>query len=54
MGFSAVRGGRTEVSIVSGGKRAFMYGSVASWISSGESRFEKSRTGWEIVSSKQS
>jgi hypothetical protein len=50
MGFSAVRGGRTEVSIVSGRKRAFMYGSVAAWISSGESRSEKSRTGWEIVS----
>jgi hypothetical protein len=45
MGFSAVRGGRTEVSIVSGGKRAFIYSSVAAWISSGESRSEKSRTG---------
>ena len=45
MGFSAMRGGRTEVSIVSGGKRAFIYSSVAAWISSGESRSEKSRTG---------
>ena len=48
--FSAVRGGRTEVSIISGGKRAFMYGSVAAWISSGESRSAKSKTGLRVVS----
>jgi hypothetical protein len=54
MGFSAVRGGRTEVSIVSGGKRAFIYGPVAAWISSGESKSEKSRTGLEIISTEES
>ena len=48
--FSAVRGGRTEVSIISGGKRALMYGSVAAWISSGESRSAKSKTGLRVVS----
>lgn len=45
IGFSAFRGGRTEVSIVSGGKRAFIYGSVAAKISSDESRVAKSKTG---------
>jgi hypothetical protein len=44
IGFSAVNGGRTEVSIVSGGKRASMYGSVATRISSGVSSSAKSRT----------
>lgn len=46
MGFSAVSGGRIEMSIVSGGNRASIYGSVAAWISSGESSSAKSRTGW--------
>jgi hypothetical protein len=45
MGFSAVAGERTDVSIVSGGKRAFKYGSVASCTSSGESNSAKSKTG---------
>lgn len=45
MGCSADTGGRTEVSIESGGKRAFMYVSVAACISSGESSSAKSRTG---------
>lgn len=45
MEFSADIGGRTEVSIVSGGKRASMYGSVAACISSGLLRSSKFRTG---------
>jgi hypothetical protein len=47
MGFSVETGGRTDVSIVSGGKRLFMNDSVAVWISSGESSSAKSRTGCE-------
>lgn len=47
MEFSEDIGGRIEVSIVSGGKRAFMYGSVAAWISSEDSRSSKFKTGWE-------
>lgn len=47
MEFSADRGGRIEVSIVSGGKRAFMNGSVAACTSSGESSRAKSKTGNE-------
>lgn len=46
MGCSGETGGSIEVSIVSGGNRAFMYGSVAAWISSGESSSAKLRTGW--------
>merc|ERR1711939_1300140 len=45
MEFSTESGGKTEVSIESGGKRAFMYDSVAACISSGESSSAKSRTG---------
>jgi hypothetical protein len=45
MGCSALTSGMTELSILSGGKRAFMYGSVAASISSGVSSSEKSRTG---------
>lgn len=45
MEFSAEIGGRTDVSIVSGGKRAFMYGSAAVRMSSGESRSSKFNTG---------
>jgi hypothetical protein len=31
-----------------------MYGSVAAWISSGESRSEKSKTGLRVVSTRES
>jgi len=51
MEFSTESGGKTEVSIESGGKRAFMYDSVAACISSGESSSAKSRTGYEWISS---
>lgn len=49
MEFSAVIGGSTEVSIVSGVKSSFMYVSVAAWMSSGESRSSKFKTGKEGV-----
>lgn len=45
MEFSAVIEGSTEVSIVSGGKSSFMYGSVAASISSGETMSSKFKTG---------
>jgi hypothetical protein len=47
MEFSAISGGRTEVLIVSGGKREFMNGSVAACTSSGELSWAKSKTGNE-------
>lgn len=45
MEFSAVIGGSIEVSIVSGGKSSFIYGSVAACISLGDSRSSKFKTG---------
>lgn len=45
VGFSGVVLGRAEVSIVSGGKRASIYGLVALRTAFGESRSSKSKTG---------
>lgn len=51
--FSAVIGGSTEVSIVSGGNSSSMYGSVAACMSSAESRSSKFRTGYnECISAR--